>query len=428
MKQLFFLAAVLFSVQSEAQVLKRLGDRAKQKMEQKAGQKVDKTIDESLDGTKKTTPQEASVKESASAETTESSQESATKAKDHTLKAYSKFDFVPGAEIMYAEDFSQDVVGEFPAKWNTNGSGEIVTLEGVPGKWLKLQASTEYNSAFKRSLPENYTVEFDLILDYKDDQYVPIISTNLLSDVKPGHSYGGKIELTLAPNSGTSATPDAAQYVAFNADGREHQRGTNQYYSTFNAFNHKKTPVHVAIWVQKERFRAWINQDKIYDMPKGVAPDVATNHLLFETGSYGGAKENFQYFISNIKIAAAAPDTRNKLITEGKWSTSGILFNVNSDQIKPTSFGVLKDIAGVLKENPNVNVKIIGHTDNDGDDAANLDLSKRRAAAVKAALASEFGIDTSRMETDGMGETKPVADNSKAEGKAQNRRVEFVKM
>jgi outer membrane protein OmpA-like peptidoglycan-associated protein len=122
------------------------------------------------------------------------------------------------------------------------------------------------------------------------------------------------------------------------------------------------------------------------------------------------------------------PDTRSKLITEGKWSTTGILFDVNSDKIKPISYGVLKEIATTLKENPDLKVKIIGHTDNDGDEAKNLDLSKRRAASVRIVLTTEFGIDGSRFETDGLGETKPVSDNNTPEGKANNRRVEFVKI
>jgi outer membrane protein OmpA-like peptidoglycan-associated protein len=104
------------------------------------------------------------------------------------------------------------------------------------------------------------------------------------------------------------------------------------------------------------------------------------------------------------------------------------LFDVNSDKIKSASYGTLKEIATVLNENADVKVKIVGHTDSDGDDAKNLELSKKRAAAVKAALSAEFGIDASRMETTGMGETKPAGDNKTAEGKAQNRRVEFVKL
>ena len=82
----------------------------------------------------------------------------------------------------------------------------------------------------------------------------------------------------------------------------------------------------------------------------------------------------------------------------------------------------------MLKENADMKVKIVGHTDSDGVDAANLDLSKRRSASVKAALAKEFGIDENRMETDGKGESQPVDKNDSPAGKANNRRVEFIKI
>ena len=88
---------------------------------------------------------------------------------------------------------------------------------------------------------------------------------------------------------------------------------------------------------------------------------------------------------------------------------------------------MLKEISEVLKKYPEIKVNIVGHTDSDGSDAANLELSKKRAAAVKDALAKDFGIDASRMNSDGKGETVPVADNKTKEAKAQNRRVEFIK-
>ena len=108
--------------------------------------------------------------------------------------------------------------------------------------------------------------------------------------------------------------------------------------------------------------------------------------------------------------------------------TTGILFDVNKDVIKPESYGTMKAIANVLSENPDVKVKIVGHTDSDGDDKSNLDLSKRRADAVKSALAKDFSIDASRLETDGKGETQPADKNNTETGKANNRRVEFIKL
>ena len=119
---------------------------------------------------------------------------------------------------------------------------------------------------------------------------------------------------------------------------------------------------------------------------------------------------------------------RSKLITEGKLVSYGIYFDVNKDIVKPESAGTLKMISDVLKENPTVRIKIVGHTDSDGDDASNLDLSKRRGAAVKNVMVTSYGIDAARIETDGKGEKEPVAPNDSAVNKAKNRRVEFIKL
>lgn len=127
-------------------------------------------------------------------------------------------------------------------------------------------------------------------------------------------------------------------------------------------------------------------------------------------------------------MAVGAPDMRNKLITEGKLVTYGIYFDSGSDKIKPESAGTMKEIASVLKENPTIKIKIIGHTDSDGDEAKNLDLSKRRSLSVKGALSSEYGIEAMRIETDGKGETEPIAPNGTFEGKARKRRVELIKL
>ena len=133
------------------------------------------------------------------------------------------------------------------------------------------------------------------------------------------------------------------------------------------------------------------------------------------------------FIFLTLRVAVGTPDMRSKLMTEGKLVTRGILFDVNSDKIKPESYGTLKEIAAVLTENASVKVKIVGHTDSDGSDVSNLDLSKRRSAAVKNTLTNDFGISADRMETDGKGETEPSDKNTTSEAKANNRRVEFIK-
>ena len=196
--------------------------------------------------------------------------------------------------------------------------------------------------------------------------------------------------------------------------------GLTGYIDSENQYEKVDQKYHISICVQKARVRLYQNESKLIDLPKAFnLPSVKMDRIRFEDGAA---------LVSNVRIAVGAPDTRNKLITEGKLVTYGIYFDVNKDVVKPESYGTLKDIAKVLTENPDVRVKIIGHTDADGADAANLDLSKRRAASVKNELVKNFAIADNRIETDGMGETQPIAPNDTPSNKALNRRVEFIKL
>ncbi|MFI5132432.1 MAG: OmpA family protein, partial [Chitinophagales bacterium] len=200
-------------------------------------------------------------------------------------------------------------------------------------------------------------------------------------------------------------------------------QASNQTYT--DILGDKFNPIHVSVWRQKERVRVYINQEKFWDIPKAIAPDAKLNTILF-VALYADA--TVQHYIGNLRLAVGAPDTRKKMLEQNKWVTHGILFDVNKADIKPESYGTLKEMASVLKEYPDIKVKIVGHTDSDGADAANLDLSKKRAASVKMALANEFSIDESRMETDGKGEAEPMDKATTPAAKANNRRVEFIKL
>jgi len=207
-------------------------------------------------------------------------------------------------------------------------------------------------------------------------------------------------------------------------DRRKKSVGETRTSAKITQFENNARPVHVAFWRQKERLRIYLNEEKTWDIPKAILPEAKLNALVFAIQNIAG----WHYLVSNLRLAVGAPDTRKKILEQNKWVTHGILFDVNSATIKPESYGTLKEMANVLKEYADLKVKIVGHTDADGADAANLDLSKRRAASVKVALAKEFGIDESRMETDGKGEGEPIDKNDSAAGKANNRRVEFIKI
>jgi outer membrane protein OmpA-like peptidoglycan-associated protein len=400
MKKIVLLLGLLttFSI-VQAQLLKKLKD------------KVDKTVDDATKGKKD---------EKGSGETNENTGVG-SKAEPATMKTYSKYDFVPGEKIIVFEDFMQDKVGDFPDKWNTNSAGEVVTIEGKAGHWFKITQKGVFLPEFIDSLPENFTLEFDLLCDQLVGSWglrtslVEMEDRNKLdnweSDAK---NY---VEFHILPGGDGNGVSEIGRKKAGSLE------ATNS--NPTKQFSDVTKPVHVAIWRQKERMRLYLNEEKAWDIPKAVSPDAKLNTLLFWVQLIDG---DHHFLMSNIRLATGAPDTRNKILKESKWVTHGILFDVNSDKIKPESYGTLKEMADIMKEFTDLKVKIIGHTDADGNDAANLDLSKRRAAAVKVSLAKDFGIDESRMETDGKGESEPIDKNDTPAGKANNRRVEFIKL
>jgi outer membrane protein OmpA-like peptidoglycan-associated protein len=332
------------------------------------------------------------------------------------MQSFSTYDFVPGDKVILFDDFSQDAVGDFPALWTANAPGEINTLSIASGKWLNLN-STDGNYFLLKSIdfPKNFIIEFDIVPKKTGGRIAAGLI--LYGEDKPK-------EMDTDPNPGNGGILISIEKERWNTMG--YKKGENSQITGSSSINPVEPDKvnHVIIWAQNRRFRIYHKQAKVLDMPTNVFDGTKFNRLSFRL-SRGASCGSY---ISNLRITSAAPDMRSKLLTEGKLISYGIYFDVNKDLVKPESYGTLKGIADVLTENPEVKVKIVGHTDSDGADAANLDLSKRRGGAVKAELIKSFGIDASRLEADGMGETQPVAPNDSPSNKALNRRVELIKL
>ena len=426
MKRILILVCIsmFFLLPSSAQGwIEKAGQRVKnrvvEKVENRIDQKVDNTTDKVLDSVEKPQKKQTKNNDNGEEEVAEDvgNTDENVKAKSEShqkLESVTAYDFVPGDKILFFEDFSQDAIGDFPALWTTNGSGEVKTVNKAPGKWLHMNGEDAvYCYSKEINFPENFIVEFDLI---------------------PDDEYGYGICLTLYqenPENPKEVNSDLypglrGLHITSLKDGWETKGyDTDKDWLTGQG---SKAPIvtgepnHVIVWIQKRRVRIYHQGQKVLDVPTNIYAETKFNKLLFS-----GWDRHSAPFVTNIKITTASPDTRSKLITEGKLVTYGITFDVNKADIKPESYGTLKSIADVLTENPGVKVKITGHTDSDGDDARNLDLSKRRAESVKNELNAKFGIDASRLTTEGAGETKPVAPNDTPENKAKNRRVEFLK-
>jgi len=413
---------ILFVYSVPAQII-NVPKRVEKKTINRINNKIDRGIDKGLDEIEKGIKGEDKKEEKPGTDQKNQDQGKKEEGKTETkktdspasasLQSFSRYDFVPGDKVILYEDFSQDAVGDFPALWTTNKSGEVNTLNVAPGNWLNLNA-TEGNWWFLKPIdfPKNFIVEFDVVPKKAGGRYavgVAIYGENSFKEMSD--PYACKTGLMVAVSKNGWETDGLKS-------GQQKIRGTSE----LNPVKEEKVN-HVIIWVQNRRVRIYHAGEKVLDMPTNLYEDSKFTRLGFAL--FRGA--SCSSYISNIKVTSAAPDIRNKLLTEGKLVTYGIYFDVNKDIVKPESYGTLNEIAKILNEVPDVKVKIVGHTDSDGQDAANLDLSKRRAASVKNELVKTFNVNGDRLITDGMGESQPVAPNDTPSNKALNRRVEFIK-
>lgn len=388
--------------------------KVKKAVDRNVDKTVNKTVDNIFNKSSKENKKESgkeSGKESRIESTKESSEEEAV-----SLKAATSYDFVPGDKVVLYEDFSQDAVGDFPALWTTDVSGEINTLNIAKGNWFNLNSS-EGTYWFMKDIdfPKNFILEMDIVPKTKGGRF----AADLVIFGEDSHSEMNKDEYP-----GNCGIHIKMETSCWETEGyKKGVNGTLTALSTLNMVEPEKVN-HVIVWVQNRRVRIYNKGAKVLDIPTNIYDGSKFNRLCFKL--YRGA--SCSSYISNIKITNASPDLRNKLLTEGKLVTYGIYFDVNKDNVKPESYGTLKAIAAVLNEAPDVKFKIVGYTDSDGSDAANLDLSKRRAASVKSELEKNFNVKGGNLVTDGMGESKPVAPNDTPSNKALNRRVEFIKM
>ncbi|PIB26726.1 OmpA family protein [Maribacter sp. 4G9] len=436
-RKLFLVTGILFfcATNSNAQFLKKLGKTAERAAERAVERRVDRETTEKTDqaldsilepGSKKggNTPVPKSGKPEENTSENGNSPENASMASSEgpkSLEVYSKFDYVPGDVQLFFDDFANDFVGDFPSKWDTNGTGEVVTIDGASEKWFEIKSGSTYFPNISE-LSEDYTIEFDLVTKGIDRKTSSQAFLNI--NLEENNSY----DYYKAGKNAVNVRIPFCQYIDANISVWNKINGEtiiNNRVETDIRAEILETP-HVSIAVNGQRYRLWINEVKYLDIPKLVAPGSVLNYLRFEPTGLEDGKDRI--FIGNLKVAKGGEDLRRKLLSEGKISTNAILFNSGSDQLKPESMGVIRQIFQVLEQDSGINLKIVGHTDSDGAEDANMKLSKNRADAVKNALVSVYGVDASRLSTDGKGESEPVGDNKTSDGKSQNRRVEFIKL
>jgi OOP family OmpA-OmpF porin len=379
-----------------------IGDMLKKKVEDKVTSKVEQKVDEAGNKAAEDTTQavEGAEEEGADKGATAGAKGGTATSEDMTL--YTKYDFVPGDKVIFYDDLSGEEIGEFPSRWNLdNGVFEVVKQGGE--NWIMCS-----DEGFIRprvavgALPPKYTIEMEFYSKGPDHR---------------GHWHSIEwMDAEDAPFAMFQITDDLNTVLRIN----HVDKASKELPAGLAVGKHT-----MRIMATASTIKCYIDNERVANVPavEGFAPVGLRVHMDPWTDDEGNPM-----LMRAFRFAEGGKTLKQQLDETGRIVTHGILFDSGSDRIKAESFKTLADIGKLLTENPELRLSIEGHTDSDGADDYNMTLSQKRAAAVRAYLVDACKLEASRLEAKGWGETKPIDVNTTPEGKANNRRVELVKL
>ena len=417
LKLLFTAVFFLFSISGFAQV-KDPAKEAERQSTNRVNKNIDKGIDKGLDkleegigglfGKKKkkdkteqdnqNTGQNNPQEETNETPGTPSTGET-VKNNEATL-VWSKYDFVPGDKVIFEDNLFGEENGEFPSRWDlVRGNVEIAQFGGEKVIMFHDGAPTivpYMKNAKEDYLPDIFTIEFDLYCG--EDNFVAYLydRKNQKSGSGTGYTYFDIKYYQMSIGQSSSRLPDEKNLK-------------------------ERRWIHVAIAYTNGKLKGYIDETRMINLPRiDFDPKGLSLH------SYHARNDNL-YYVKNIRIAEGGVKYYDRVLQDGKIIANGIRFDVNKATLRPESMGIINEIATLMKDHPDLKFSVEGHTDSDGDDTSNQTLSENRAQTVLQTLV-QMGIDANRLTSKGWGESKPMDSNDTPEGKANNRRVEFVKM
>ena len=422
MKKLIFMLIVAFACAGTADAqgwLKKLGkvaeDAAKRTVESNVDRKTSQAVDDAMnpDADRKSSKKSSSSDGDASydEEEVEPQEENAT---------YEQTDFVPGAVAFFEDNLQNEQMGEFPSKWDLiEGSTDVAIMKGK--KCIHFEPGTRIEPLMTNQqsyIPDVFTLEFDFWmndpktemsncyeLEFKDADGGDVY------EIRIGESYS-KLEVT-------------CRFMSTTGDWRDSGGG--------KTWEMKKNDwSHFAMSFNKRALKIYINNKRVINIPNCKS----AVRMKIHQADWGGFHGNKNY-MTNFRYAKGAMELYEQKVTDmsavekaiaetGKFVTNNILFETGKATLKPESMAEIQKVADYMKKNPTARFEVQGHTDNQGSDKINDPLSQQRAEAVVKALEG-LGCDPFNMRAVGKGSHEPVADNATEDGRAKNRRVEFIK-
>ena len=393
-------------------------ETAKKSIENKVEQKVERTTEKAadriLDGKKTAQGKEVQSNEAKPAQEVPAEGKAAE-------AEYQQNDFVPGSVAFFEDNLQNEQMGEFPSKWDLiEGNADVANMKGQ--KCIHLHPGTIIEPLMTNQdsyLPDVFTAEFDFWMNDPATDLDTYYYLNFMDSKKEkcyeiyfGEGYKQlEVEVNYKPANSNEGR-DAGHDVRYNFKKNDYN--------------------HMAISFNKRALKVYVNGQRVINIPN-CRSAVKFNVIGRNWGGYNGDKA----YLTNFRLAKGAVDLYERNTTDmsavekaiaetGKFVTNNILFETAKATLKPESMEEIQKVADYMKKNPTARFEVQGHTDNQGSDKINDPLSQQRAEAVIKALEG-LGVDGFNLRAVGKGSHMPVADNATDEGRAKNRRVEFIK-
>ena len=403
--------------------LNRIKDSAARAAENAVTRKVDNKVDREtsdamdtvLDGKKSSKKSKSSKSDDADYE-----DEEIEEGPQDTEAVYEQSDFVPGTAVFFEDNLQGEQMGEFPSKWDLiEGSTDVAVIKGK--KCIHFEPNTRIETLMTNQssyLPDFFTLECDFWMNDPKTELSNCYELEFLDadghdvyEIRIGESYS-KLEVT-------------CRFISTTGDWRD-SGGGKTWEMKKNDWNH------FALSFNKRAIKIYINGKRVINIPNSQAADRVKIHQA----DWGGFHGNKNY-MTNFRFAKGGNELYERNATDmsaiekaiaetGKFVTNNILFETGKATLKPESMEEIQKVADYMKKNPSARFEVQGHTDNQGSDAINDPLSQQRAEAVVKALEG-MGCDPFNLRPVGKGSHEPVASNGTEEGRAKNRRVEFIK-
>ncbi len=317
------------------------------------------------------------------------------------------YDFVPGAEVVYALDLTDEPIGRFPSRQllYERGTAQVVEKDGK--KVMEFTDETQFTVPLPAELPDDFTIEFMFQGGAPNMRMSLVVGSQEGAVVRYPHHY-----LTFWRGAGIAF---AGQMVS-STDGLWHVA------TEMVPFKIQVDRDPEALGDGKDYSIVYAGTDRIAMVPNADFPRASSIEINVVANS------NQHSYLSDLVIAVHGDPLYESLTTgDRSFTTRGILFDFDSDRLRGESTPTLEEMRRTLSEHPDLRIRVEGHTDASGEEDYNQELSERRAEAVKRHLVRQ-GIDEGRITTAGLGESAPVADNGTEAGRRQNRRVRIVNL